>query len=176
MNPIHPHPAPHPGHEWRAMTMADLDAVMQTEQRCYEFPWTRGNFADALASNYFSQLLENQSGELLAYLIAMPGVGEMHLLNITVDTSHQHQGHAHWMMNALQAECIHRQLNDLFLEVRPSNLRARVIYAKAGFIEVGLRKNYYPAANHQREDALVLRCVVSVSGLTQNAPSVVEIG
>jgi [ribosomal protein S18]-alanine N-acetyltransferase len=158
---IHRAQAPKHSDQWRAMTMADLDAVMPIEQRCYEFPWTRGNFADALACNYWAQLLQNPSGELSAYLMAMPGVDEMHLLNITVDIAHQNQGHAHWMMNALKAECIHRQLQYLFLEVRPSNLRAQAIYSKAGFMEVGLRKNYYPAPHGQREDALVMRWAVA---------------
>jgi ribosomal-protein-alanine N-acetyltransferase len=43
----------------------------------------------------------------------------------------------------------------LLLEVRPSNLPARALYAASGFVEIGRRKHYYPAANG-REDALVL--------------------
>jgi ribosomal-protein-alanine N-acetyltransferase len=41
------------------------------------------------------------------------------------------------------------------LEVRQSNLRARALYRRRGFAEVGLRKGYYPAAL-QREDAVVM--------------------
>ena len=42
-----------------------------------------------------------------------------------------------------------------FLEVRPSNQAARALYAKENFIEIGLRKDYYPTSVG-REDALVL--------------------
>ena len=43
-----------------------------------------------------------------------------------------------------------------WLEVRASNARARSLYARRGFNEVGLRRGYYPAAQGQREDAVVM--------------------
>ena len=42
-----------------------------------------------------------------------------------------------------------------------SNARARAIYARYGFAEVGLRRAYYPAAAGQREDAAVLRLTLT---------------
>ena len=45
----------------------------------------------------------------------------------------------------------------MFLEVRPSNDRARSLYETSGFETVGLRKRYYPSYNDSREDALVMR-------------------
>ena len=47
-------------------------------------PWTRGNFIDSLAAGYAAQVLHGAHGELLGYFIAMEGVDELHLLNITV--------------------------------------------------------------------------------------------
>jgi [ribosomal protein S18]-alanine N-acetyltransferase len=44
----------------------------------------------------------------------------------------------------------------LWLEVRVSNPRALQIYEAHGFRRVGLRKAYYPAADGQREDAVVM--------------------
>jgi len=43
----------------------------------------------------------------------------------------------------------------MFLEVRPSNAAAIHLYESAGFIRMGLRKDYYRASSG-REDALVL--------------------
>jgi len=40
--------------------------------------------------------------------------------------------------------------------VRASNVRARHVYARRGFAEVGLRRGYYPAGKAQREDAIVM--------------------
>ncbi|MCU7808799.1 MAG: GNAT family N-acetyltransferase, partial [Candidatus Thiodiazotropha sp. (ex Semelilucina semeliformis)] len=43
-----------------------------------------------------------------------------------------------------------------FLEVRSSNLAALKLYEDLGFVEIGQRKNYYPAADRAREDAVVM--------------------
>ena len=44
----------------------------------------------------------------------------------------------------------------VFLEVRPSNPRAIALYERSGFNEIGRRPRYYPAADHGREDAIVM--------------------
>jgi ribosomal-protein-alanine N-acetyltransferase len=138
------------------MAVSNLDAVLAIEAAAYAFPWSRGNFVDSLASGYFARVLYAASGEMLGYFVAMGGVDEMHLLNITVVPAHEHQGHARFMLDALTAECRVRRAQQLWLEVRQSNARARAIYARRGFEEVGVRKGYYPAPQGKREDAIVM--------------------
>lgn len=138
------------------MGIGQLDAVMAVETAAYEFPWTRGNFVDSLAAGYAARVLHAADGELLGYFVAMGGVDEMHLLNITTAPAHQHAGHARCMLDALVGLCRTRGAQRLWLEVRRSNLRAQSIYRRRGFVEVGMRRGYYPAAQGQREDALVM--------------------
>lgn len=140
----------------RPMQLADLDAVHALEQRAYAFPWSRGNLIDSLAAGYLARVLE-AGDEVLGYFLAMPGVDEMHLLNITVSPDHEGQGHARRMLDALEGECRARGLATLWLEVRESNQRARTLYRRRGFAEVGLRRGYYPAPYSRREDAIVMR-------------------
>jgi ribosomal-protein-alanine N-acetyltransferase len=47
-----------------------------------------------------------------------------------------------------------------FLEVRPSNKAARALYYLMGFVQVGERRQYYPAevGTTFKEDALILSC------------------
>src|SRR5574339_397573 len=52
-------------------------------------------------------------------------------------------------------------MQDVFLEVRPSNLHAIALYQSVGFAEVGRRRDYYQAAEG-REDALVLKLSLPV--------------
>ena len=73
------------------MTASDVERVQTVEALAYSFPWTRGNFIDSLAAGYLAEVLECE-GELLAYFVAMPGVDELHLLNISVAPAHQGQG------------------------------------------------------------------------------------
>jgi ribosomal-protein-alanine N-acetyltransferase len=140
----------------RPMQHADLDAVMSIERSAYSFPWTRGNFIDSLAAGYLAEVLVVQGAGLVGYYVAMQGVEEMHLLNLTVAPAHQRRGHSRTLLDALQRHGLERHLHTLWLEVRLSNQHARRVYAQRGFAEVGLRRGYYPASHAQREDAIVM--------------------
>lgn len=149
----------------RPIGVTDLDAVMAIEQRAYSFPWSRGNFIDSLAAGYAAQMLLDGDGRPIGYFVAMPGVDEMHLLNLTVDPHWQGRGLSHLLMDAVDACCAERRAAMLWLEVRASNARARSLYVRRGFSEVGLRRGYYPAAQGQREDALVMSLKLRSHGL-----------
>ena len=160
-----PSPPIHPGHPMppeaplqarlETLTPLLLDALLAVEQRAYSHPWTRGNFTDALASGYQAQVL--MAGDhLLGYFVAMLGVDEVHLLNITVAPAYQRQGWARVLLDALALWSRGRGAQWLWLEVRVSNQRAQHIYQTHGYRRVGERKRYYPAADGQREDAVVM--------------------
>lgn len=157
LNPVHAIEA-----QFEEMTPAWLDTVVQVEQSAYAHPWTKGNFTDSLKSGYQAQLLTGGSApeaELLAYFVAMKGVDEVHLLNITVAPAHQRQGWARVMLDALAIWARGQGAQWLWLEVRVSNARARAVYQRYGFREVGLRRNYYPSGGSglsSREDAAVM--------------------
>lgn len=144
----------------RPMQAGDVDAVMAIERQAYDFPWTSGNFIDSLSAGYEAELLRDARGALAAYRVAMVGVDEMHLLNLTVRPDLQGQGIARLMLDRLVHDCRRMALGTLWLEVRPSNARARALYGRWGFREVGLRRAYYPAAQGRREDAIVMRLAV----------------
>lgn len=139
-----------------AMTIASLDEVLAIENQAYEFAWTRGNFLDSLAAGYTAQRLLDERDTLLGYYVAMAGVDEMHLLNITVAPAEQHRGHARFMLDDLIGRCRSMLAQRLWLEVRSDNARAQAIYERFGFCRVGLRKGYYPAPQGRREDAVVM--------------------
>ncbi len=145
--------------QFEAMTPARLGAVARIEQAAYDHPWTEGNFADSLRAGYHAQLLVGGQGpdsELLGYFVAMKGVDEVHLLNITVAPPHQRQGWARVMLDALALWARGQNAQWLWLEVRVSNARAKLIYEHYGFRHVGTRRNYYPATASRREDAIVM--------------------
>ena len=95
-------------------------------------------------------------GQWLGYFIAMPGVQEVHLLNLTVTPEHQRRGHALAMLDELVRESLALDARRLWLEVRTSNERAQTLYRRYGFRDVGLRRGYYPAGPLARENAIVM--------------------
>ena len=144
-----------PEARFEPLTLAQLDAVLDVECRAYSHPWTRGNFTDAMASGYQAQLLM-AGDQLLGYFVAMLGVEEVHLLNITVAPAHQKQGWARVLLDALALWARGQGAQWLWLEVRVSNERALQVYQTHGFRRVGERKRYYPTPAGQREDAVVM--------------------
>ncbi len=145
-----------PQAQLRPMEYVDLEGVLAVERAAYSFPWTRGNFIDSLAAGYLAEMLVDERAGLLGYYVAMTVVGEMHLLNLTVAPAHQRRGHSRTLLDELERRCRSQGLATLWLEVRCSNERARQVYARRGFAQVGLRRGYYPAGNGTREDAIVM--------------------
>jgi len=152
--------------QFETMTESWFDAVLRVEQSAYAHPWTRGNFSDSLKAGYQAQLLTGGTGpnaELLGYFVAMKGVDEVHLLNITVAPAHQRRGWARVMLDALVLWSRGQGAQWLWLEVRVSNTRARAVYERYGFRHVGTRRHYYPAANSKREDAVVMSLALQLA-------------
>jgi len=137
------------------LTARHLDAVLRVEQQAYAHPWQHANFLDSLQAGYQAQLLMADD-TLLGYFVAMKGVDEVHLLNITVAPAHQRQGWAHVMLDAITIWARGQGAEWLWLEVRLGNQRAIEVYQAHGYRRVGLRKSYYPAGRDGREDALVM--------------------
>lgn len=143
------------------MRLADVDDVHALEAGVYSFPWTRGNFVDSLVAGHLAEVLRAADGTLVGYWLAMPGVDEMHLLNLAVAPEHQHLGHARRMLDALVERCRALGALALWLEVRESNARAQALYRRYGFVVVGRRRGYYPAAQGRREDAVVMSLAIA---------------
>lgn len=163
------------------ITVERIAAVCAIERSAYTHPWTPANFGDSLAAGYHCQCLvapappssepvaerrpralwgrpaaQSGSETLIGYFVAMKGVDEVHLLNITVAPAFQGQGWAPLMLEALSGWSRGQNAQWLWLEVRASNLRALAIYERQGFRRVGMRKGYYPAEGNAREDAVVM--------------------
>ena len=141
--------------QFEPLTPERLNEVMAIERQVYEHPWTRGNFLDSIQSGYQGQVL-SAGGVVLGYFVAMKGVDEVHLLNLTVAPGQQGEGWGRVMLDALAVWARGQRAQWLWLEVRVSNARALRIYESHGYRRVGERKGYYPAAHGAREDAVVM--------------------
>ena len=132
-----------------------LPALLQVEQNAYSHPWTRTNFTDAMASGYHLPVWQRDD-DILAYLVAMRGADEVHLLNFTVAPAHQQRGLGRWMMDYLLRWSQAQEVHAIWLEVRLSNQRAIRVYEACGFSQDGIRPGYYPVHNGVREDAVIM--------------------
>jgi len=141
----------------RAMTQADVDAVLAIERAVQAYPWTRGNFVDALDNGYICRVDEAESGEIRGYAILMPVIEEAELLNIGVAEGQQRKGLGRAMLTEMLDVAREKNMWRVFLEVRASNLAAIALYRSAGFSQIGLRPGYYRNADGG-EDAMTMVC------------------
>jgi ribosomal-protein-alanine N-acetyltransferase len=143
---------------FRPMRLTDVDRIGEIEPTLYSHPWTRGNFKDSIEAGYSCRVIEC-GGELVGYGVLMIGVREAHLLNLSVATRWQRQGFGRALLMHFIDVARRAEADQIFLEVRPSNLAARRLYAEIGFREISVRRGYYPATAG-REDAILMGYVL----------------
>lgn len=172
---------------WRAMTAADAPTAAEVAKTAHAHPWTVQQFADSIAAGHWCQVLALQPDCArdarhwahaprtaeglwwLGHLVAMAGVQEVHLLDLTVAPTHQRAGWGRWMLRALHARAQAQGAACLWLEVRASNAAARALYAAEGWQTVGVRRGYYPDSHNRREDAIVMRRTLDAAAALEPA-------
>jgi ribosomal-protein-alanine N-acetyltransferase len=154
--------------KFRAMTPGDVAAVGALERAAYPYPWSDGIFRDCLRVGYLCRVATLET-QVVAYGIVAMGAGEAHILNLCVREDLRGRGVGRQMLMLLLERARQAGVGDTFLEVRPSNRLAISLYQSVGFTQVGLRKDYYQAAQG-REDALVLKLALADPAGTAGGP------
>ncbi|MBV2367066.1 ribosomal protein S18-alanine N-acetyltransferase [Streptomonospora sp. NEAU-YY374] len=101
-------------------------------------------------------------GPVLGYagLRSVPPEGDVQ--TIAVDRAWWGRGIATALLTELLTRAYSQEVTDVFLEVRSDNRRAQELYRRFGFVDIGVRRNYYRDA-----DAIVMRCSQVASALVQ---------
>lgn len=157
----------------REMTRADISAVRRIEVSAYADAWPRTTFEEELRNAFATYLVAvdpapvPSSTSWWARLLGRPPEGErivgfcgawfhvdqLHVVTIAVAPGYQGRGIAQHLLVECFDRAVEAELKNVALEVRPSNARARAIYERFGFAQVGVQRGYY--ANNG-EDALIM--------------------
>jgi ribosomal-protein-alanine N-acetyltransferase len=97
----------------------------------------------------------------IGHIEYLTAADELQIIAVLVQPEYRRQGHAEKALRSLLNE--HAHLNNAYLEVRAANQAALNLYAKLGFEQTGLRKNYY---NNPPEDAVLLRKKLGLNART----------
>lgn len=141
----------------------DVAYVAALEAQIHAAPWTVANFRDALAAGYSARVGERE-GRIVAYGVLMPAPGEAQLLNLSVVPDARRAGLGRELLRQFLVDAQRFNAEQVFLEVRASNIPAIALYERAGFERIARRVAYYPvtALDASREDALVMRRRIAV--------------
>lgn len=138
------------------MGLADIESVYQLETQCHSHPWSRKLFLSNFGKRYFNHLLLEDE-QVIGYFVASSVAGEVTLMNIAISPEKQGEGLGKHLLQFLKEFSADRNEQEIWLEVRASNLAALALYSKLGFVEVDKRRAYYPCESG-REDAIIMCC------------------
>lgn len=136
------------------MTAADLPAVMAIEASSYSVPWTEATFRGLLRRRDADCIVATHADRPVGYAVAWSILDQCELGNVAVGRDWRGMGIGRTLVLAVLEKARARGVDEVFLEVRPSNTVAQRLYTAIGFRPVGRRRNYYQQPN---EDALVMR-------------------
>ena len=140
----------------RPMMMTDVDGVMAVEHDSFLTPWSRSAFEEELAQNRLARyIVAVENGAIVGYAGTWLVINEAHVTNVAVSSQRRREGIGHLLMQNLMELARENGMESMTLEVRVSNAAARHLYEQLGFVEAGIRKNYY---SETKEDALILWC------------------
>ena len=136
------------------MEACHVSQVAQLEKLCFSDPWSEKSVASELENKWALWLVALEDDAVVGYIGSQTAVDETDVMNVAVHPDHRRKGIAEALIEKLVAELKARGSYALMLEVRDSNIPAISLYEKLGFLQVGLRKNYY---HNPKEHARILR-------------------
>jgi ribosomal-protein-alanine N-acetyltransferase len=141
----------------RKMTAADVPAVHAIEQAVASGPWGEQLFHDCLKVGYECWVLVDDQA-IMGYGILSYAANEAHILQFAIHPDHHRRGLGQKLLQHLLSAAKIHGADEMFLEVRQSNIPAINLYKKYSFVEIGLRKGYYPAEieGQPKEDAITM--------------------
>ncbi|HYJ30094.1 MAG TPA: ribosomal protein S18-alanine N-acetyltransferase [Allosphingosinicella sp.] len=139
--------------------LADLDALMSVMNDsfdpCYGEAWTAPQCAGLLPMAGVWLTLARAGDAVIGFAMGRVVAHEAELLLLAVRRRQQHKGVGGQLLDAFCESASARGARRLHLEVREGN-HAVNLYSRAGFTEVGRRRNYYSGRDGQIYDALTL--------------------
>lgn len=135
----------------------DIARIAAIEAAAFPDPWSLVMLQDAYENPAVTAWVADVGGELAGYLFYMACGDEGELLNVAVAPTHQRRGIGGALVQTMCAYARGIGAQQVFLEVRRSNVSAQQLYERYGFTKVGVRPRYYRTPP---EDALVWRWVV----------------
>ena len=136
------------------MNESHIAQVAELEKICFSDPWSEMSVASELKNPLSCWLVAEEDGEVAGYVGSQTVIDETDMMNVAVHPDHRRKGIAEKLVIELMEALKLRGSHCLTLEVRASNEPAKALYEKLGFVQVGLRRNYY---RNPKEDALILR-------------------
>ncbi|MFT2110878.1 ribosomal protein S18-alanine N-acetyltransferase [Marinomonas sp. 2405UD68-3] len=123
--------------------MSDLNSIVELDLVSHSYSWGEKLITDALSTRSNWVVEDDLEGKIIGWLTASSLLNESELELILIHPDYRQQGFAKQLMLTWMLTMEGKQVDHFLLEVRASNKLAVFLYLSMGFLQVGLRKNYY---------------------------------
>ena len=137
------------------MSSDHVASVAAIEKECFgPAAWSENSVASELTNPLALWLVAIEDGRVAGYIGSQTVCDESDMMNVAVTAYFRRRGLGEKLVLSLVDALKTINSHSLTLEVRSTNVPAIGLYEKLGFVQTGLRKNYY---RNPREDALIMR-------------------
>lgn len=137
----------------RRMKEADIPGAARLEKNCFSVPWSEENLRQSFLNPEYLFLVAEEDGEVVGYAGLFRVLDEGDITNIVIDETYRGRGLGKKLTETLLLEGEKSGIRAFTLEVRAGNERAIHIYEQLGFVQEGIRRNFY---EKPVEDALIM--------------------
>lgn len=135
------------------MTEDDLDQVLEISSISLKESWSLDSYSKELSNPLAKYLVAKVDTKIVGFAGLWVIIDEGHITNIAVHPNFREKGVGTTLLQSLIDHSKDWGCISLTLEVRASNVAAKGLYKKFGFLEEGIRKKYY---NDNEEDAIIM--------------------
>ena len=138
---------------FRKAVESDIDHIVRLEETVFTDAWTEKSVQDTFLQKQAFIIVAEVDGEFAGYCIVYYVMDEAEIARIAVDEHARRQGLGRGLLDYTTQCCIEKKVERLLLDVRESNKNAIAFYKSYGFLEDGIRKNFY---EKPREHAMLM--------------------
>lgn len=135
----------------------DASAIAELHGASFRRGWSEEEVENLIADRQVCTHRATRGANLAAFIMSRRAGEEAEILSIAVARARRGRGLARNLLNLHLRRLAGLGVRAVFLEVDEQNAPAIRLYARAGFLEVGRRPNYYSGDGGATSSALVLR-------------------
>ena len=125
--------------------------VAEIEKSCFSNPWNETVLESELKNDCSHIYVAVEEGRAVGYAMLYIVCGEADIIRVAVLPEYRRKGIAEKLL--LKSFEVN-ETNEIFLDVRESNAPAIKLYQSLGFVDTGVRKDYY---SNPTENAILMK-------------------
>lgn len=130
-----------------------IDDIFKISNMSFTTSWSYESIKEELNNKFAKYVVAKINDIVIGFGGVWLILDEGHITNIAVHPEYRGIGAGDMIIEALIELCKLEGITSMTLEVRASNIIAQNLYKKHGFIEAGIRKNYY---SDTKEDGIIM--------------------